>query len=75
MKNNSHGALYPPPDYNPTTNMWAQLTSNVVLAQKLSKFLKLVEIAIVMVEKIFSTISFMKSKLDNCLTTHLNLVV
>jgi hypothetical protein len=44
--------------------MWPQLTSNVVLVQKLSKFLKLVKIAIVMVvsnvedEKIFPTISF-----------------
>jgi len=81
MKNNNHGALHPPPNYNPTTNMWAWLASNVVLPQKLSNFLKLVEIAIVMVvnnvedEKIFSTISFMKSKLHNHLTTHLNLVV
>jgi hypothetical protein len=81
MKNNNHGALHPPPDYHPTTNMWARLVSNVVLVQKLSKFLKLVEIAIVMVvsnvedEKIFSTISFMKSKLHNRLPTNLNLVV
>jgi hypothetical protein len=81
MKNNNHGALHPPLDYNPTTNMWARLVSNVVLVQKLSKFLKLVEIVIVIVvsnvedEKIFSTISFMKFKLHNHLTTHLKLVV
>jgi hypothetical protein len=81
MKNNNQGALHPPPDYHPTTNMWARLVSNVVLVQKLSKFLKLVEIAIVMVvsnvedEKKFSTISFMKSKLHNRLPTNLNLVV
>jgi hypothetical protein len=23
MKNNNHGVLHPPPDYNPTTTMWA----------------------------------------------------
>jgi hypothetical protein len=57
------------------------LVSNVVLALKLSKFLKLVEIAIVMVvssmeeERTFSMVSFMKSKLCNHLMTHLDLVV
>jgi hypothetical protein len=42
MKNNSHGALHPPLDYNPITKMWAGLATNVIVAQKLSKFLKLV---------------------------------
>jgi hypothetical protein len=57
------------------------LASNVVLAQKLLEFLKLVQIAIVMVvgsvedEKTLSIVRFMKSKLGNCLTTHLDLVV
>ncbi len=81
MKNNSHGALHLPPDCNPTIKMWAQLTTNVIVTQKLSKFFKLVEITIVMVvgsvedERTLSTINFMKSKLCNCFTTHLNLVV
>ncbi len=81
MKNNSHGALHLPLDCNLITKMWAQLATNVIMAQKLLQFLKLVEIAIVMVvgsvedERIFSTVNFMKSKLCNCLTTHLNLVV
>ncbi len=81
MKNNSHGTLHPPPDCNPTTKMWARFIANVIVAHKLSKFFKLVEIAIVMVvgsvkdDKTFSTINFMKSKLCNHLTTHLDLVV
>ncbi len=51
------------------------------MAQKLLEFLKVVQIAIIMVvgrvedESIFPTINFMKSKLHNRLTTHLNLVV
>jgi hypothetical protein len=61
--------------------MWAQLVANVIVAQKLFQFFKLVEIAIVMVvgsvedERTFSIVNIMKSKLWNCLTTHLNLVV
>jgi hypothetical protein len=48
---------------------------------KIIKDLKLVEIVIIIVvrnvenKKTFSTISFMKSKFRNCLTTHLDLVV
>lgn len=47
---------------------------------KIVKDLKLVEIVTIIVvcsveDKKPSTISFMKSKLHNCLTTHLNLVV
>ncbi len=48
---------------------------------KIVKDLKLVEIVTIIVvhnvedKKTFSTISFMKSKLHNCLTTHLDLVV
>jgi len=51
------------------------------VVQKLSEFLKLVEITTVMVvgcvkdEKTLSTVNFMKSKLHNHLTTHLDLVV
>ncbi len=59
---------------------YTQLVSNVVLVLKLSKFLRLVEIAIVMVvrsmeeERTFSMFSFMKSKLCNHLMTHFDLV-
>jgi hypothetical protein len=81
MKSNSHGALHPPFDCNLTTKMWAQLVTIVIVAHKLLKFLKLVEIAIVTVvgnvedEKTFSIINFMKSTFFNCLATHLDLVV
>jgi hypothetical protein len=49
MKINIHGALHLPLDYNPTTKMWARLVAIVIVAHKLLKFLKLMEIAIVMV--------------------------
>jgi hypothetical protein len=66
---------------NPTTKLWGCLISNAIVVEKLSKFLKLVEIAIVMVlgnmedERTFSMIRFIKSKFYNYLTTHLDLVV
>jgi hypothetical protein len=61
--------------------MWAQLATNVIMVYKLLKFWKLVEITIIMVvstmedDKKFSIINFMKFKLGNHLTTHLDLVV
>jgi hypothetical protein len=81
MKSNNHGALHPPFDYNPTTKMWAQLVAIVIVAHKLLKFLKLMEIAIIMVvgnvedERTFSIVNFIKSTFFNCLATHLDLVV
>jgi hypothetical protein len=54
---------------------------NAIMVEKLSKFMKLVEITIVMVlgnmvdKRSFSMISFTKSKFHNYLTTHLDLVV
>jgi hypothetical protein len=31
MKNDSHGALHLPLDYNPRTNLWGHLTSNAIV--------------------------------------------
>jgi hypothetical protein len=81
MKNNNHGALHPLPNCNPTTKLWGQLASNVIVANKLLEYLKLVELAIIMVlgsvedERTFSNVNFLKSKLQNQLTIHLDLVV
>jgi hypothetical protein len=52
-----------------------------LLVQKLNEYMKVVEIAIVMVlnlvedERTFSNLAFMKNKLCNRLTTHLDLCV
>jgi hypothetical protein len=57
------------------------LSSSQVITHKMLKYLKLVKIAMVQVlgsikDKIyFSDLNFIKSKLHNWLTTHLNLVV
>lgn len=81
MKNNSHGALHMPPNYNHTTKLWGCLASNAIVAANFLEYLKLVELAIVMVlgsvenEKTFSIINFMKFNLCNHLTFHLDLVI
>jgi hypothetical protein len=48
-KNNFYATLHPPIDCNPTTELWTHLGSNAIIIQKLSKYLKLVEITRVMV--------------------------
>jgi hypothetical protein len=74
-------AMKPPLDCNPCFRMWALLTSNQIIYSKLLKWLKLVELSMAMVlsnvedDKWFSNMSFMKSKLRNQLTTHLDLMV
>jgi hypothetical protein len=71
MKNNSHGALHLLPNYNPRIKLWGWLASNVIVANKLLEYLKLIELAIVMVldnvedKRNFSNVNFLKSKLWN----------
>jgi len=61
--------------------MWALLTTNQIICSKLSEWLKLVELSMVVNlgkmedEKYFCNLSFMESKLKNQLTAHLDLVV
>jgi hypothetical protein len=61
--------------------MWALLSTNQIICSKLSEWLKLVELSMAMVlsnvedDMCFSNLSFMKSKLKNWLTAHLDLVV
>jgi hypothetical protein len=64
-------AMKLPLDYNPCSKMWALLTTNQIICSKLSKWLKLVELSMVMVfgnvedDMCFFHMSFMKSKLRN----------
>ncbi len=66
---------------NPIIHMWLKIQSSTLLVQKLSESMKVVEIAMVMVlgsmedERTFSNLAFMKNKLCNRLTTHLDLCV
>jgi hypothetical protein len=66
---------------NPLTKLWRVVDTSSMLQHGLSEYLKLAEIATVLVlgsvedERTFSTLSFMKDKLRNHLQTHLPLVV
>jgi hypothetical protein len=58
-----------------------KLSSNALLASKLSEWIKVAEIAVVTIlgsvedERTFSTLNYMKSKVRNNLQEHLDLVV
>ncbi len=71
MRNNSHGVFHLLLNCNPTIILWEHLASNAIVVDKLSKYLKLVELAIIMVlgnvedEKTFSTFNFMRLKFHN----------
>jgi hypothetical protein len=81
MAANAKACMQKPIDINPVTRCWRTIDNNAMLRHGLSKYLKVAEIAIAMVlssvqdERTFSTVSFMKSRLRNRLTTHLELVV
>jgi len=49
MKTNNHGALHTSQFGNPTNRMWRHVTSNATIVSKSSKYVKLVEMTIVMV--------------------------
>jgi hypothetical protein len=73
--------MNPPHDYNPTTWMWEKFFLNEILVNRIFEYFKLVELAIVLIlksvedEHAFSIITFMESKLKNCLTTNVDLVL
>jgi diphthamide synthase subunit DPH2 len=66
---------------NPVMRMWLSIDGNSFLRHSLSEYLKVVEIGIAIVlgsvqdERTFSTISFLKNKVRNRLTTHLAIAV
>jgi hypothetical protein len=81
MKSNHFTTLEPPLPCNPIIRLWSKITSNTFLHHQLLEYFALAKVVVVMVlgsmenECYFSTLFFMKSKLWNQLTTHLNLVV
>ncbi len=70
-----------PFDTNPMTKLWVTISNNALLTQWLNKYLKLLEITVVLVlesiedEQTFSTLTFMKNKLRNRLSLHLDTIV
>ena len=81
MKSNCDGAMMGDLSLNLLTHLWHRLEASGLLRHKLSEYLKIVELAVVVVlgsienEHTFSTLSFMKNKLRNRLNVHLPLVV
>jgi hypothetical protein len=73
MKTQAHKPMVEPFDVNPMTKLWIVINKNGLLIQRLNEYLKLVEITIVLVfrsiqdECTFSTIVFIKDKLQNWL--------
>jgi hypothetical protein len=81
MQNHAQSTMLPPHDCNPITCLWERLRSNVTLNHRLSKWFKIAKLCMVIVlgnledESTFSNLTFIKTKLQNCLTTHLDLIV
>jgi len=75
-----NSSMLPPCDYNLTTCMWRWMANSQILKLKMFKFFILVELVISMVfgsvedERTLFTLTFMKSKLTNQLTTNLDLI-
>lgn len=78
---NAEAAMLRPLEVNPFTSIWRTITSNGMLSFSLSKFIKVTGIACVQVlgstedDRTFSTLTFIKNRLRNRLTTHLELAV
>ncbi len=81
MKSNYNFAMLPPFNYNPTFRLWQRLGSSDILKERLLKFLKLVEMSIVITlgliedEQTFLTLIYIKNKLKNRLIGHLDMVI
>jgi hypothetical protein len=73
--------MKPPMGYNLCTKIWTILSNNQLLSHQSFEWFKLIELSMAIVmgnvkdERCFSNMGFMKSKLKNKLTTHLDLVV
>ena len=81
MKSHAHSAMAEPKDANPITKLWQKVGTNGLLLNRLSEFIKVVEIAITAVlgnvedERIFLNLAFIKLKLRNKLGVHLDTCV
>jgi hypothetical protein len=81
MKQQPRGMMQRPLTVNPITRLWRSVEANSYFKHALLEFIKVAEIAIVMVlgsvhdEHTFSTATFAKSKLWNRLTTNLGHII
>jgi hypothetical protein len=81
MKENAARMMKKPFKINPVTWLWRSIDANSFLKHQLSKYITVAEIAIVMVlgsvqdVRMFSTVSFLKTKLRNWLTKNLAMTV
>jgi hypothetical protein len=70
-----------PFDTNPATKLWVIIKNNALLTQQLNEYLKLIEIMVVSMlgslkdVQTFSTLAFMKNKLCNKLSLHLDTIL
>lgn len=78
---NAQVAVSLPMTKNPMSHLWRKLYTNAFISMKLLEFIKVVEVAHVQVlgnvedERTYSSLSFLKSMLQNRLTTHLDFLV
>lgn len=81
MRSHAKAALAEPRDQNLLTKMWMQIGQNALMLNRLLEFFKVAEVAICAVlgsmedERTFSTLNFMKSKLHNRLSGHIDTCV
>jgi DNA primase large subunit len=81
MKSHAKAAMEEPRDRNLVTKLWEKIGNNALMLNRLSEFFKVAEIAVTAVlgsiedEWTFSTLGFMKSKLQNRLGGHLDICV
>ena len=80
MATNVEACMQKPIDIKPVTRCWKTIDNNAMLRDGMSEYLKVAKIAIAIVlgfvqdERTFNTISFIKSRFQNRLTTHLELL-
>ncbi len=81
MKRNYNFSILPPFNYNPTSWLWQRLGSNGILKEKDFKFfeacwnLHLITLGIGEDEQTFSTLTYIKNKLNTYFIVHLHLVI
>ena len=79
MSHNAMVVMAETNDLNPVIRMWLKVAVSSFLSHKLSEFIKLAEMATVQIigsvedERTFSNLIFVKSKVRNRLTSHLDL--
>lgn len=72
MISNAQAVVSLPTTNKPMSQFWRKLPSNALILAKLLEFMEVVEIAQV---QVLNSVMFLKNKLRNWLTTHLDLVV